>query len=88
MKKIFYSILLVSLLSLVSCANNQKDSTKINKQVETNTWVNKDYSIKSAKISNNTDYEATEEIIEETLSWETATITSFWSWENTWTWWN
>lgn len=80
MKKILISIVLASSFILVSCNDWSSTNNDAYKQINesfTSTW-NTDSWIEKAKISNDINYEATEEI-EEVSTWETATVTSFWS---------
>lgn len=85
MKKIFVLSALISTILLNSCADStptNNDYKQVNESFtnsgNTNSWI------KKAEISNDTNYEATEEI--EVSTWETATVTSFGSWEveNSW----
>lgn len=81
MKKTYF-IILLSVLSLTSCADNnnvyQSDQAKEENIIFN--WWNDRNTFNNAKISDNKNYEATEEV--EVSTWESATITSFGSWES------
>lgn len=88
MKKVLILTIIISSIILTWCINNDISSSKQNSDNITvnNTWID-DNTFQKAEINNDKSSEATEEI-EVTATWESATITSFWSWENiTNSWW-
>ncbi|MDD2565809.1 MAG: hypothetical protein PHZ26_01820 [Candidatus Gracilibacteria bacterium] len=78
MKKILISIVLASSFILVSCNDGSSTNNDAYKQINESftSTGNTDSGIEKAKISNDINYEATEEI-EEVSTGETATVTSF-----------
>lgn len=83
MKKIF-SLIFLSTILLSSCGKNN-DTWDITDQTKEENiiinWVNEWNTFKKATISDDKSNEATEEPDTSSSTWESATVTSFWSWE-------
>lgn len=84
MKKILSITILLSTFILVSCWETSTDTIKTTPQAQEenkmiNSW-NDWNTFKSATISNDKSNEATEEV--EVSTWQSATVTSFGSWES------
>ena len=86
MKKTLIFIIILSSILLTWCLNNDISSSKSGSwdNIIDNTWIDNN-TFNKATINNNENNEATEEI-DTTINWGSATVTSFWSWENNSSW--